>query len=113
MAAMPLDILRPELLSIHGIGPETADDILLYACDKSVFVVDTYTRRILSRHGLVPATICYEALRSLYEDHVENDLELYKDYHGQIVYTGKDFCKSKPNCTGCPLEPTLKHGQPL
>ena len=113
MARQPLDRLRPELLDVNGIGPETADDILLYACEKTVFVVDAYTRRIFSRHGLVPPAIEYEALRAFFERHVAPDLHGYKEYHGLIVWTGKDFCRRKPKCKGCPLAPTLKKGQPI
>ena len=112
MAAQPLETLRPELLAVHGIGPETGDDILLYACEKTVFVVDAYTRRILSRHGLVSADIAYEELRGLFERNVEPDLHVYKEYHGLLVYVGKEFCRRKPLCAGCPLGPTLKPGQP-
>lgn len=112
MAKRPLARLRPELLSLKGIGPETADDILLYACEKPVFVVDTYTRRIFSRHGLVPADIKYEALRAFFEENLDADVPYFKEYHGLIVWTGKDFCKTMPNCAGCPLEPLLKRGQP-
>ncbi|MFO7974527.1 MAG: endonuclease III domain-containing protein [Candidatus Hydrogenedentota bacterium] len=113
MAARPLDELRPELLSVDGIGPETADDILLYACEKPVFVVDAYTRRILSRHSLCPPDIAYEALRALFEDHLEADLQLFKEYHGLLVFTGKDFCRRTPKCDQCPLGPLLKPAQPL
>ncbi len=107
MARRPLDELRPELLAISGIGPETADDILLYACEKPVFVVDAYTRRILSRHGLCPPDIKYEALRALFEDHLKPDLHTFKEYHGLIVYVGKDFCRRNPKCAVCPLRPLL------
>ncbi len=112
MAKQPLDALRPELLAIPGIGPETADDILLYACAKPVFVVDAYTRRILSRHGLVEPKIGYEELRAFFERQLPNEVHLFKEYHGLIVWTGKDYCRSKPNCEGCPLAPLLKRGQP-
>jgi endonuclease III related protein len=112
MAARPLKELRPELLAIHGIGPETADDILLYACDKVVFVVDAYTRRILSRHGLCKPDIEYEELRALFEKNLEADHDLFKEYHGLIVYVGKDFCRRTPKCEACPLGPILKRGQP-
>jgi endonuclease-3 related protein len=112
MAARPLPELRDELLALHGIGPETADDILLYACGKPVFVVDAYTRRILSRHGLVEPNVGYEALRALLETHVPSDLHAYREYHGLIVWTGKDFCRTHPRCAGCPLAPTLRPGQP-
>ena len=113
MSARPLRELREELLALHGIGPETADDILLYACDKPVFVVDAYTRRILSRHGLVEPKVGYEALRAQLETHVPSDLHAYREYHGLIVWTGKDFCRTHPRCGGCPLAATLRPGQPV
>ncbi len=103
LAAQPLDVLRAELLAVNGIGPETADDILLYACDKPVFVVDAYTRRIFSRHGLCAPDIAYEPLRALFERNLEPDLHLYKEYHGLIVFVGKDFCRRTPKCAECPL----------
>lgn len=112
LAEEPLDTLRPLLLSVHGIGPETADDILLYACEKPVFVVDTYTRRILVRHGLVEEGIDYEALRAIFESRLDADVSQFKEYHGLLVQAGHHFCKTRPQCTGCPLEPTLKAGQP-
>jgi endonuclease-3 related protein len=112
MAKRPLVELRPELLAVYGIGPETADDILLYACVNPVFVVDAYTRRILSRHGLVDADISYEDLRAVFERRLDADVELFKEYHGLIVWTGKDFCRTRPNCEGCPLQAMLKPGQP-
>ncbi len=114
MARRPLDELRAELLALNGIGPETADDILLYACGKPVFVVDAYTRRIFSRHGLVPHDIGYENLRAFFETHLAPPyLHLYKEYHGLIVWTGKDFCRKIPQCAKCPLRPLLRAGEPL
>lgn len=113
MAERPLEELRPELLALRGIGPETADDILLYACGKPVFVVDAYTRRILSRHGLCDPAIRYEPLRALFETALAADLTVFREFHGLIVFTGKDFCRRAPRCAGCPLEPMLKPGQPL
>jgi len=113
MAKRPLEALRPELLALKGIGPETADDILLYACEKPVFVVDAYTRRIFSRHGLVPGDIKYEDLRAFFERNLEADVAYFKEYHGLIVWTGKDFCKTHPQCAGCPLEPLLRRGEPV
>ena len=113
MAQRPLGELREQLLGVSGIGPETADDILLYACEKPIFVVDAYTRRILSRHGLAESTAKYEDLQSLFHRHLERDVHLFKEYHGLIVWTAKEFCKKKPQCTGCPLAPTLRDGQPL
>lgn len=113
LAQQPLHELRPELLSIHGIGPETADDILLYACGYPVFVVDAYTRRIFARHGLVPEDIGYEELRAAFESRLPADVPMFKEYHGLIVYVGKDFCRGKPNCAACPLGPTLPKNRPL
>jgi endonuclease-3 related protein len=113
MARQPLETLRPELLAVNGIGPETADDILLYACDKPVFVIDAYTRRILHRHGLLPEPLPYEDLRTLFERHLPRDLALFQEYHGLIVFTGKDFCRRRPQCAGCPLQPLLKKGEPV
>lgn len=104
MAKQPLDTLRVELLALNGIGPETADDILLYACEKPVFVVDTYTRRILSRHSLVPEDISYDALQSVFRDNLPADVMLFKEFHGLIVYAGKDFCRRLPQCEACPLD---------
>lgn len=112
MARRPLAELRHELLAIKGIGPETADDILLYACDKPVFVVDAYTRRILSRHGLVSPNIGYEELRGVFELYLSPDVAMFKEYHGLIVYTGKDFCRKTPRCEGCPLAPILPESGP-
>lgn len=112
MAKRPLAELRQELLALKGIGPETADDILLYACDKPVFVVDAYTRRIFSRHGLVPEDIKYEPLRRFFEENLAPDVAYFQEYHGLIVWTGKDFCKTRPNCEGCPLRGMLPAGQP-
>ena len=109
MARRPLGELREELLALNGIGPETADDILLYACEKPVFVVDAYTRRIFSRHGLVPPEIGYEALRAFFEDRLEPDASLFKEYHGLLVWTGKDFCRKTPRCDACPLAPLLEN----
>ncbi len=103
MARRPLAELRLELLSLKGIGPETADDILLYACEHPVFVVDAYTRRILTRHGLIEDNLSYEALRSLLEENLPTDLHLFREFHGLIVWTGKDFCRTKPHCEDCPM----------
>lgn len=112
MAKSPLGALREALLAVNGIGPETADDILLYACEKPVFVVDAYTRRILGRHGIVPFDIAYEDLRAFFEKALEPDVAHFKDYHGLLVWTGKEFCRKRPRCDGCPLAPALRRGQP-
>ncbi len=113
MARRPAGVLREELLGIHGIGPETADDILLYACGHAVFVVDAYTRRIFGRHGHVAPRIGYEDLRALFEQNLDPDVDLFREYHALIVYTGKDHCRTSPRCENCPLAPALKDGQPV
>ena len=95
--------LREELLSVSGIGPETADSMLLYALNRPVFVVDTYTARIAVRHGLIEPDIDYEQLQYLFESNLEPDAALFNEYHALLVRVGKNFCKPKPKCADCPL----------
>lgn len=104
----PLDQLRDELLSINGIGPETADSILLYALEMPTFVVDTYTRRMLERHDLIDSTAGYEDMRSLFQLAVRPHVARYNEYHALIVRLGKAHCRPSPRCAGCPLEWHLK-----
>jgi endonuclease III related protein len=95
---------RAELLSISGIGPETADSILLYAGGHPTFVVDAYTRRVVHRHGFAPADVPYEELRRLFMDNLATDVSLFNEYHALLVAVGKAFCRPKePRCAGCPL----------
>lgn len=96
--------LRSELLTIKGIGRETADSILLYALGRPVFVVDTYTARIMSRHELIEPDADYEQLRELFESNLPEEPQLFNEYHALLVRTGKNFCKPKARCSGCPLE---------
>jgi endonuclease-3 related protein len=98
------DRLRSELLAIKGIGRETADSILLYALGRTVFVVDTYTARIMTRHGLIEPDADYEQLRELFESNLPEDPQLFNEYHALLVRTGKHYCKPKAKCPGCPLE---------
>lgn len=98
------DRLRAELLAVKGIGPETADSILLYAFDREVFVVDTYTARITSRHNLIEPGAGYECLRELFQSNLPEDTQLFKEYHALLVRAGKEFCKPKTKCLDCPLE---------
>ena len=100
----PTEQLRHGLLSVNGVGPETADDILLYAFDRPVFVVDAYTRRLFSRLGLVEGGESYEGLRSLFEKRLSSDAGLFSEYHALIVSHGKDICKKKPLCDQCVLQ---------
>ena len=96
--------LREELLSINGIGEETADSILLYAAGKPAFVVDAYTKRIFSRHGVVTKDVGYRMLQRLFTDNLEKDAALFNEYHALIVMAGKEFCKTKNQlCGECPL----------
>lgn len=107
MFAARLDRLRAELLTVNGIGPETADSILLYAGGMPTFVVDAYTRRILSRHGLVRADATYDEMKEVFETRLEPDVNLYNEFHALIVAVGSRFCKTKPRCEQCPLRPML------
>jgi endonuclease-3 related protein len=95
--------LREALLSINGIGPETADDILLYAFDRRVFVIDAYTRRLFLRLGLIAGDESYEDLRKLFENELPTDSKIYNEYHALIVWHSKQFCKVKPDCEVCCL----------
>jgi endonuclease-3 related protein len=104
MKQRPLEVLRRELLSVKGIGPETADSILLYALEQPTFVVDAYTHRVFSRHGLVPEEIGYEELRSFFMDRLPQDPALFNEYHALLVRLGKTYCKkTRPRCPECPL----------
>ena len=96
--------LREELLGISGIGPETADSILLYALNRPVFVVDTYTARVMVRHGLIGPDLDYQQLQDLFMSNLEPDVALFNEFHALLVMTGKDYCKPHPKCPGCPLE---------
>jgi len=96
--------LRKSLLSVNGIGPETADSILLYALDKPVFVIDAYTKRVMSRHGLVSESVDYHELQGIFHKYLPLDVQLFNEYHALFVMAGKNYCKPKPKCTGCPLE---------
>ncbi len=99
-----LDDLRCALLEVNGIGPETADSILLYALDKPSFVVDAYTARMMQRHGLVPEDIMYPELREFFMDVLSPDIRLFNEFHALIVRVGAGWCKKKqPQCTSCPL----------
>jgi endonuclease III related protein len=106
LATWPTPDLRSALLSVHGIGPETADDILLYAFDRPVFVIDAYTRRIFSRLGLIDGKEHYEALRGRFEATLKTDARLFNEYHALIVLHGKDICRTKPRCDSCCFERT-------
>lgn len=94
---------RMALLSVNGIGPETADSIILYAAKKPSFVIDAYTYRILSRHNMTDEQATYDEMQDLFMDNLEPDHELFNEFHALIVRTGKDYCKKTPKCDNCPL----------
>ncbi len=96
--------LRAELLGINGVGPETADSIALYAASVPEFVVDAYTRRIFSRHGLIGEDAGYDETKSIFMENLPGEARLFNEYHALIVKTGKDFCRPRePLCGRCPL----------
>lgn len=104
MFAQDLQALRSELLSVKGIGPETADSILLYAGNMPTFVVDAYTHRIFSRHELIPEESTYDEMKSFFEENLPEDVQLFNEYHALLVNIGKTFCKTKKVCEPCPLK---------
>jgi endonuclease-3 related protein len=110
----PTDLLRGKLLSVHGIGPETADSILLYAGKHAVFVVDAYTHRIFGRHGITNGKPEYENVRALVEAALPRDSQLFNEFHALVVNTGKNWCRKKePRCAECPLGSLLPENSPL
>src|SRR5262245_49649347 len=104
MAGSPPETLRASLLRVHGIGPETADCIVLYAAGLPSFVVDAYTRRVFGRLGLLRGGESYEEVQRLFHDHLPADAALFNDYHAQIVVLAKQVCRKRPLCASCPLD---------
>jgi len=99
-----IDRLRDGLLSISGIGPETADSIILYAAEKPTFVIDAYTKRIYSRLFKVKKSLSYDELKNIFESNLKKDAKLFNEYHALLVELGKNYCKNKnPLCTECPV----------
>lgn len=108
MFRTPTMTLRRQLLAVRGIGPETADCILLYAGKHPVFVVDAYTRRILERHGHIEAKAGYDEIRAIFERSISPNAALYNEFHALIVQAGKKSCRpGVPRCNECPLQPFL------
>jgi len=95
--------LREKLLNVNGIGPETADSILLYAFQRPVFVIDAYTKRMLERHNIVPVNAAYHELQELFQRTLPPDVQLFNEYHALFVRVGKEYCKPEPRCGKCPL----------
>ena len=105
MSLSPLRGLREDLLAVNGIGPETADSILLYALHKPVFVIDAYTKRMLLRHGLIKEKAEYRNMQELFMQNLKQDAQLFNEYHALLVRLGKEYClKNKPRCEACPLK---------
>jgi endonuclease-3 related protein len=113
MFRTPTSELRKKLLAVHGIGPETADSILLYAGNHPVFVVDAYTHRIFGRHGITDGKPDYEKVRAFIESSIPLRPKLFNEFHALIVNTGKNWCRKKaPRCEECPLRPFLPENSP-
>lgn len=110
--AQPVETARGQLLSVNGIGPETADSILLYAGALPKFVVDAYTRRMLVRHDWLATPAKYDQMQQLFEDNLDMDVELFNEYHALIVRLGVEYCKPTPKCDECPLRHRLPPGGP-
>lgn len=108
-----VDALRRELLSVKGVGPETADSIVLYAAAKPSFVVDTYTHRILTRHGWIEPEADYHRIKDHFESQLPIEVSLYNEFHALLVRVGHDHCRKSPKCEACPLEDLLPEGGPL
>jgi endonuclease-3 related protein len=107
------DAIRNELLTLTGIGPETADCVLLYALGRPVFVIDAYTRRALARTGLYPEanTAGYEALRAWFESRLPADAAMFNEFHALFVAHGKSACRTRPRCEDCPIAGTCDFGR--
>jgi endonuclease-3 related protein len=103
MLAQPTEELRAALLSINGVGPETADSIVLYAAAKPIFVIDAYTKRVLSRHKILPLEKSYDQFQALFTGALPPDVPLYNQYHAMFVRIGNRFCRATPRCDECPL----------
>ena len=97
------ETLRKELLAVNGVGPETADSILLYALERKVFVVDAYTRRIFTRLGVLAGDESYHDIQRLFHARFRGEVPEYNEFHALIVNHGKNVCKKKPRCGGCCL----------
>ncbi len=111
-ALLSVDVhqLREELLGVHGIGPETADSILLYALERPVLVVDTYTHRVFARHGWIGYDAHYHQLQEHLASELPVDVALYNELHALLVNVGHHFCRRQPKCDECPLVDLLPEG---
>ncbi|NLE38141.1 MAG: endonuclease III domain-containing protein [Pirellulaceae bacterium] len=107
MFSVHVHTLREQLLGVNGVGPETADSILLYAGNLPVFVIDTYTHRVLARHGWIEYEIDYHGLQEHFESNLDRDVALYNEFHALLVRVGHKHCRKTPKCEGCPLADLL------
>jgi endonuclease-3 related protein len=113
IGATSLKQLRPQLLTVHGIGEETADSIILYAANKPIFVIDAYTRRIIDRLGLTPRCSrgnSYSAYQSLFMENLPHRTALFNEYHALLVHHGKTVCRKQPLCPECCLRDICQFG---
>ncbi len=113
MLSTPMGPLRELLLGVHGIGPETADSIVLYAAEQPSFVVDTYTHRVLARHGWIGYDVDYHQLQSYFHDVLPHEVELFNEFHALLVRVGHLYCRKQPKCEECPLREMLPEGGPI
>ena len=111
LSQLDTDTLRDVLLSVNGVGPETADDILLYAFDRPVFVIDAYTRRLFSRLGFIAGEEAYDDIRLAVEDRLGPEVGLYNEFHALIVLHAKTVCRVRPLCGDCLLRPGCPAGR--
>lgn len=111
LLSQPQETLRAELLAVHGVGPETADCIVLYAAGQPSFVIDAYTRRVLERHGWATPREKYDELQRRFESALPADMPMFNEYHALLVEVGKRHCKPTPVCEGCPLECLLPYSR--
>ena len=111
LSEMDTATLRRALLGVHGVGPETADDILLYAFERPVFVVDAYTRRLCDRLGLLPADLKYAEMQARFAAALPADADLFNEYHALIVRQAATLCRARPRCAACFLRETCQHAR--
>jgi endonuclease-3 related protein len=104
MRKIRLEGMRERLLSVNGVGPETADSILLYGLEKPIFVVDAYTKRVLLNHEMIPEKASYEEVQDLFMKNLPSGVKVFNEYHALLVHIGKWVCKKAPKCDICPLK---------
>jgi endonuclease-3 related protein len=111
--ALGTQSLREALLRVNGVGPETADCVVLYAASLPTFVIDAYTARVFKRHGWIEPDADYAALKDYFESVLDRNVQLYNEYHALLVRVGNQFCRKAPKCEACPLRDMLPEHGPL